>query len=84
VQAAAQHADDHALPFSGMDQGNSLPYWEPTPNPSRLWLSLDPSTPLMFYFGFLGLHLAYSPLVLHAVAPSDNSCSLGHMPEYYL
>jgi hypothetical protein len=26
VQAAPQHADYHALPFSGMDQGNSLPY----------------------------------------------------------
>jgi hypothetical protein len=48
LQAAAQHADYHALPFSGMDQGNSLPYWEPPPNPTRLWLNLDASTPPMF------------------------------------
>jgi hypothetical protein len=48
LQAAAQHADYHALPFSGMDQGNSLPYWEPPPNPTRLWLILDASTPPMF------------------------------------
>jgi hypothetical protein len=48
-KAAAQHADYHALPFSGMDhyQGNSLLYWEPTLNPTRLWLNLDASTPLM-------------------------------------
>jgi hypothetical protein len=26
VQAAAQHDDYHTLPFSGMDEGNSLPY----------------------------------------------------------
>jgi hypothetical protein len=26
----------------------------------------------------------YSPLVLHTVASSHNSCFLVHMPEYYL
>jgi hypothetical protein len=45
---AAQHADYHALSFSGMDQGNSLPCWEPPPNPTRLWLNLDASTPPIF------------------------------------
>jgi hypothetical protein len=46
--AAAQLAEYHALPFSGMDQGKSLPYWELPPNPTRLWLNLNASTPLMF------------------------------------
>jgi hypothetical protein len=31
VQAAAQHADCHTLPFSALDQGDSIPHWEPPP-----------------------------------------------------
>jgi hypothetical protein len=37
----------HTLPLSGLDQGNSrLPYRDST----SLWLNIDASIPLMFYF----------------------------------
>jgi hypothetical protein len=64
--------------------GEQSPLLGATPEPTRLWLNLDALTPLMFKFGYLGLHLVYTPLVLHAVASSHNSCFLVHMPEYYL
>jgi hypothetical protein len=60
VQAAAQHADYH----SGLDEGDSILYWEPPQNPTRLWLNLFASTPIMFQFGFSGLHLVYSASLL--------------------
>ena len=46
-QTASQHADCHFLPFSDAGLGDSLPYWEPPPNPTRLWLNPDASLPLM-------------------------------------
>ena len=35
-QAASQHADCHFLPFSGAASGDSLPYWEPPPEPHQV------------------------------------------------
>jgi hypothetical protein len=73
-----QHSMQTTTPCpSGLDQWDSIPYWEPSPNPTRLWLNLDASTESCLGLAFQG-SLKYIAILfctpLHLATTRVNWC----------